>query len=263
MKKILLTLIVLAGIPSSGFSQKTVIDTVRYRFSYAIKGTREEEAKSPYDDELSVDIGDSVTYCYSRWEADDEELWDRVHASGGNANDYLAQSGPFSLYQEHDIKHFPSRNKESVITFMNKYFIYEEEMPKFKWDLVAGDTLILGYKCKKATCTHRGRTWNAWYTFSIPISEGPWKLQGLPGMILYAIDSKNQFSFECIGIKANMNTPMAVNLKRNVKSTNLKVQALRKLESSNPDAYDKAVGIKGIIYGTKPKPATACLKEYY
>ena len=256
--------IILFLIISNCFSQnRTTIDTVRYRFSYAIKGNLAEESKRPYDDELSVDVGDSVTYCYSRWQDDNDKLSDKIRKSGGSANDFLAQQGPISLYDEEDIKHYPAKSKESIITFLYSYFLYEENMPSFNWNLIPGDSLILEYPCKRASCTYHGRTWNVWYSMTIPISEGPWKLQGLPGMILYAKDAKNQFSFECIGVKSNLNVPMTVNFKRTIKSTPTKVQVLQKLQESNYDAYAKAVGIHGIHFGFKSKPRTACLKEYY
>ncbi|RQE01044.1 GLPGLI family protein, partial [Prevotella intermedia] len=48
----------------------------------------------------------------------------------------------------------------------------------------------LGMECKKATTNFRGRYWEVWYTEDIPISQGPWKLCGLPGMILKANSPK-------------------------------------------------------------------------
>ncbi len=47
---------------------------------------------------------------------------------------------------------------------------------------------IIGYPCKKASCRFRGRDWNVWFTEEIPISQGPRKFAGLPGMILKAVD---------------------------------------------------------------------------
>lgn len=247
----------------TAFAKSTVIDTVRYRFSYAIKGTLTETSKRQYDDELSVDIGDSVTYCYSRWQKDNDNLWKKIMSSGGSANDFLAQEGPISLYDEEDIKHYPNSKRQTVITALYKDFIYSENMPDMNWSLASGDTVILNIPCKKAECTFRGRTWNVWYAMSIPIHDGPWKLGGLPGMILYAKDKKGQFSFECIGIKTNVNTPMEVDFKKAIKSTPLKVQKLKQLNESNYEAYAKAMGIKGIHYGSKSKSRVACLKEYY
>ena len=57
------------------------------------------------------------------------------------------------------------------------------------------------YTCYRATCRFRGRNYEAWYTPEIPRSEGPWKLQGLPGLILKASDSRQHYTFVCTGIE--------------------------------------------------------------
>lgn len=52
-----------------------------------------------------------------------------------------------------------------------------------------------GYTCKKATLNFGGRKWTAWYTTEIPISDGPYKFHGLPGLILSISDSKGEYDF--------------------------------------------------------------------
>ncbi len=71
----------------------------------------------------------------------------------------------------------------------------------FNWQLADGDSIVCEYPCKKATVSHRGRTWIVWYTLDIPYSDGPWKFCGLPGLILHAKDSEGKFIFDCIGIE--------------------------------------------------------------
>jgi GLPGLI family protein len=52
------------------------------------------------------------------------------------------------------------------------------------WTFQPESKKILGYECKKALTKFRGRDYVAFYCPSIPISNGPYKFQGLPGLIL-------------------------------------------------------------------------------
>lgn len=64
-------------------------------------------------------------------------------------------------------------------------YTYREPIPTINWNLTDSIKQVCGYFCKQATCTFRGRQWTAWYC-DIPQSVGPWKLNGLPGLILEA-----------------------------------------------------------------------------
>lgn len=55
------------------------------------------------------------------------------------------------------------------------------------WDIFEDSVqTIIGYECHKAVTKFRGREWAVWYADGIPVSLGPWKLNGLPGIILQA-----------------------------------------------------------------------------
>lgn len=69
------------------------------------------------------------------------------------------------------------------------------------WTLESDTLIVCGYTCKKAITTYFGRNYTAWYTPEIPISEGPWKFFGLPGLILKVEDDREHYSFECISIE--------------------------------------------------------------
>lgn len=58
------------------------------------------------------------------------------------------------------------------------------------WELASETKEIMGYICQLATCNYRGRIWKVWFSPDIPINEGPWKLFGLPGLVLEANDEK-------------------------------------------------------------------------
>jgi GLPGLI family protein len=77
--------------------------------------------------------------------------------------------------------------KESKIVY--------EPTPTFDWVLQEETKKIGNFVCNKATTTFRGRNYTAWYSQDIKGSFGPWKLQGLPGMILEAYDEKREVVF--------------------------------------------------------------------
>ena len=80
-----------------------------------------------------------------------------------------------------------------------QYEVTEDtEMPT--WNMVEGSDSLCGYLCQKAKGKFRGKTWNVLYAEDIPTAAGPWKLQGLPGLITYAADDEGVHTFKLIGI---------------------------------------------------------------
>jgi len=55
----------------------------------------------------------------------------------------------------------------------------------WKWEITNETKKINGYLCKKAISNLYGYHYEAWFTEEIPISCGPEKFDGLPGLILY------------------------------------------------------------------------------
>ena len=77
---------------------------------------------------------------------------------------------------------------------------YEEPTDMQQWTLLPGDTVILGYNCRRARMSYGGREWTAWYSEEIPVSSGPWKLCGLPGLVLHASDQSGTHTFSAYTI---------------------------------------------------------------
>lgn len=67
--------------------------------------------------------------------------------------------------------------------------IYEtqEKRKDIKWTLNDDTQMVAGYQCKMAVCQLHGLKWTVRYAEDIPTTAGPWKLCGLPGLIVEAV----------------------------------------------------------------------------
>lgn len=91
---------------------------------------------------------------------------------------------------------------------------YEEKLQWPQWQLTEETDTLLGLPCRGAACNFKGRRWTAWFTDRIALSEGPWKLGGLPGLILKACDSENDYCFTATGVElCRDKTPITVRIK--------------------------------------------------
>lgn len=88
------------------------------------------------------------------------------------------------------------------------YVIYKDEVEKTNWNLSAEKDEILGYQCSIASAEFRGRKYKVWYSSSIPVPLGPWKLGGLPGLILKVDVDNGEYTFEATRI--DLNSKLAV-----------------------------------------------------
>ena len=61
------------------------------------------------------------------------------------------------------------------------------------------------FKCKLAKTTFKGRSYFAWYTIEIPINSGPYKFNGLPGLVVELFDSKKHYHFQLLSVKEIQN----------------------------------------------------------
>ncbi|GHV56921.1 hypothetical protein FACS1894182_04530 [Bacteroidia bacterium] len=77
----------------------------------------------------------------------------------------------------------------------------EDPVGSLNWEITSDTTVVLDYACQKAKIRFRGREYEAWFTPEIPVSEGPWKFFGLPGLILMVKDNQGLIAFECIGLQ--------------------------------------------------------------
>ncbi len=107
-------------------------------------------------------------------------------------------------------KNYPAGRLVHTEKICQDWFRYDEDMPRLDWELTDSVTRVLGYECRGAVCEFRGRRWTVFYAEDIPLPDGPWKLHGLPGLIMRASDDKGHYTFECIGIKSRADRPITI-----------------------------------------------------
>ena len=174
------------------------IDTARfwavYKFSYK---TAPEQPEFDWIDWMYLDMGNKATKFYSRY----AEIRDSIMNEGlkkglspweihETTKGYPLRGTTPIYYQLHDKK------KTRVTTQYMKGYFYEEPITMPNWILHEDTATISGFICKRATTHYRGRDWEVYYTSDIPLSRGPWKLWGLPGLIVHATDADGYFLFE-------------------------------------------------------------------
>ena len=83
-----------------------------------------------------------------------------------------------------------------------RYFVVKDSLTIFNWSIKSKKKEILGFSCQLASMDYRGRKYEAWFTTELPVG-GPWKYDGLPGMILELKSIDNFIAFKTISIKNN------------------------------------------------------------
>lgn len=82
-----------------------------------------------------------------------------------------------------------------------------ESTPEIVWTLKEDTMTVSGYLCQQATTTFRGVEWCVYYTEEIPSSAGPWRLRGLPGLLVKAENEVHTF---CLSELRNEVSPITV-----------------------------------------------------
>jgi hypothetical protein len=212
MKRIILTSVALAlavltvSAKPNKKDENKVIDKLKYTITYRTKSVRDttktdSEGRYNYEnDDMQLLIGDKVSYFYSAtYRAYEEELRKSVDANNIAIPTSTSARGSISM---DFYRNYPTGKSTYLDKVIREKFRIIEPLEQPQWDIIADSTKqILDYHCQMARCSFKGRTWTAWFTTDIPLDNGPWKLCGLPGLILRAYDAKQQYIFDCVGMK--------------------------------------------------------------
>lgn len=216
-------------------------------------------------DEFALDIyADGKSTFYSVHEKRIQTGRDSMLRAGMSASEIINRQAHlprthqyFELYKNHPAKG-TYRHYDKVV----KNYCYEASLPVIRWKVTSETKELMGYKCQKAEGDLYNRTWVAWFTMDIPLSEGPWLLAGLPGFILEAHDTENFFHFHAIEIKhlsGEMKEPAD---RKAIKCTREEFIAYRKKYYENPESGLSAITGRNIkMMGADGKPLKETKKK--
>jgi GLPGLI family protein len=92
-------------------------------------------------------------------------------------------------------KNFLTHEIASAEYVLTRLFTVKDSIPDLQWEFGDGEKKIGAFVCHNAFTNFRGRKYEAWFCTDIPAQNGPWKLGGLPGLILEATDSTSEVQF--------------------------------------------------------------------
>lgn len=179
------------------FNDFTIVDSASIEITYTLEWIN--DTASPNDKQFDIQkllIGKRVskTYSYLLFQNDsirtileNQNLNFPSPPSGASSAEIIRNNKTGNLKIRH-------RSDETV-------FCYEEMKTDLGWVILNEKKTIENYNCQRAVLTFRGRKYEAWFTKEIPISLGPFKFHGLPGLILEINDEKMHYRYKCIGVE--------------------------------------------------------------
>ena len=186
MKKILATMMALT-LTIGAQAQVETADTAQFVAAYDYECRTQDTEAAPVTDRMQVvvQVGRTVTKSMplSAYKEMDMEEEDDIMAAHQEA--YLHMPTVWTGYPN-------GQTTVREFIFPHDYEGYES-MPDIAWTLTDDTLTVSGYLCQQATCKFRGVEWHVWYTEDIPSSAGPWRLRGLPGLIVEAQSEAHTF----------------------------------------------------------------------
>lgn len=154
------------------------------RFIYEVKYKKDSISKHVIRENYYLDVTkDDVAY-YNRMYF----MNDSLGLSGFKdyrLTSFLIKKNNSNIYQNYE-----------YIGDANSYKISDEA--KQQWNITDSIKVSDNLRLQKATTRFGGRNWVAWFSKEIPIPYGPYKFNGLPGLIMELYDNKKDYYFNLI-----------------------------------------------------------------
>ena len=202
MNKLLLLVIALQVMSGTTEAQKP--DTARVLVHYKFTHVRDTADRAhPYTENMVLLVGKtaSVYKSYDGMVADEQfrKAYIKAAANSPDGHMDINRSGAGLRPQ-----YYQYPNAQKLLTkdyvFVTEYLI-AGPMPVIDWKISGDTTIFGGLHCQKAAGHFKGRDYIAWFCPDLPLHTGPWELNGLPGVIVDAHDTKNEVIFQFDGVE--------------------------------------------------------------
>ena len=207
--KIVVYLLLLTSLAVQAVARDPVIDRAYMKCLYRYVYTFDTLKNELRDDLLILQIGKELSKCYSyytfqcdslRRTPDGAKVWSELFRRAIE-KDGIYGDFPHVRMSTYVYKNYPTGQMIITDRISLQDYCYVDSLHTQTWTMGDSTREVLGYTCQQATADFRGRHWTAWFATDIPVSDGPWKLGGLPGLILEAYDEGQQHVFTAVGLE--------------------------------------------------------------
>ncbi len=197
----LTVLLLLVAILAKAQKPDTAQAIVHYKFTH-VRDTNNRDKPLIENMMLLVGRNSSVYKSYDRKLKEEQMRKSIEEQMSSGSRDLRITSSVGSLSPNVDYYQYPNEKKLYTIErLMANSYIIPESMSAINWKVSADTVTIGGLPCQKATTRFKGRNYTAWFCDELPYRAGPWKLSGLPGLIVEASDDKKEVMFKFDGIE--------------------------------------------------------------
>ena len=207
--KTIVSILLLTSLGVQAAAREPMIDRANMKCLYRYVYTFDTLKNELRDDLLILQIGKEVSKCYSyytfqcdslRRTPDGAKVWSELFRRAIE-KDGIYGDFPHVRMSTYVYKNYPTGQMTITDRISSQNYCYVDSLHTQTWTMGDSTREVLGYTCQQATTDFRGRRWTAWFTTDIPVSDGPWKLGGLPGLILEAYDEGQQHVFTAVGLE--------------------------------------------------------------
>lgn len=208
--KNLLTILFTIATCSAAVAQSPDKVLARVRYTYTNEKDTILQTKKNRTENMLLFIGknaslftsyDKITYELS----EDQKLMARSIAGSAGSNRPIAikidRSAGDWLSKTNHTFFIKEKKMFTLENLLGQGFLIEEPIAEIKWKISKDTTTLSGVACQKATTTYGNKNWTVWFAPSLPFQSGPWKLQGLPGLILQAFTEDKTIQYQFAGFE--------------------------------------------------------------